>query len=144
MPDLWTSIEHLADLELYKTEKPYAVILRQCDWNESIVTNNLKFEIFDDIVVKDVRGREKEFTLDTNGFTIMHHKSSIARYETWDDVRAYKRETEESLKNWFDAEHVVTYDVKVWLNSFRTKYLTRLLMQRSFEKIKKSLTLLRT
>jgi hypothetical protein len=113
MPDISTSIEHLADLELYKTEKPYAVILRQSDWNESIVTNNLQFELHNNVVVKDIRGRENEFALDTHGFAIMHHRSSLSQFETWDDVRYYQKETQQFLTKLFDAERVVTYDVKV-------------------------------
>jgi len=113
MPDISTSVEHLADLELYKTEKPYAVILRLSDWNESIVTNNLQFKRHENIIVKDIRGKENEFTLDTQGFTILQHKSSLSQFETWDAIRSYQKETEEFLTNWFAAEQVVTYDVKL-------------------------------
>jgi len=83
MPDISTSTEHLADLELCKTEKPYAVILRLSDWNESIVINNLQFERHEHITVKDIHDNENEFTLDTQGFTVMRHKLVSQNSRPW-------------------------------------------------------------
>lgn len=114
MPDIVTSIEHLADLDLYKVEKPYNVVLSPEQWDASLPPrSNLKFERKDNIIVTDIRGQSGNYTLDTAGFTIANHTSNVLRLETKDDLLGYKNETEVFLTKWFEAERVVCWDVKV-------------------------------
>lgn len=113
MPDLITSIDFLANIPLYDTEKPYAVLVSVHD-HENTVTNNLVFEKHDGIKVTDIRGREDEFTLEKAGFQVIPYKSSIVSLETNEELHEYQRETATYLKNFFKAEFVHTWDVKVY------------------------------
>jgi len=119
MPDLRTSIVHLADLELYKTEKPYLVINSINDRDDDVATDNLAFETYEDIVVRDVRGLVGGFSLESSGFAFMQHASSLLRIETWTDIRSYQKETEEFLTRHFDAAAVYCYDLKIRKNRER-------------------------
>jgi hypothetical protein len=81
--------------------------------DDSIPTHNLEFETHNDIVVHDIRGREEEFKLEEAGFTVLHYESKLPKYETTDDFRCYQEETVDLLTDWFNAELVVTWDVRV-------------------------------
>lgn len=117
MPDLTTSINYLADLELYKTEKPYACIISPSHSTENIETSNLEFEKRPGIHVTDIRGKESEYSVESSGFVVITHQTQLITVSTWDEIHEYKRETEEVLSKWFDAEVVFCFDVKVGLIS---------------------------
>ncbi|KAJ5729082.1 uncharacterized protein N7483_003590 [Penicillium malachiteum] len=116
MPDLITSIDYLADLELYKTEKPYAVVVSPENHDESIETNNLVFESREGLTITDIRGHENDISLETSGFTVTPNKSQLSNVESWDEIRAYQKETEQFLKDWFQADSVFCFDLKLRKN----------------------------
>ncbi len=113
MPDLVTSMVHIANLELYKTEKPFVVINSIQDRNHDEATNNLVFETHEDILIRDIRGHEGEFTLECSGFVVEKTVSILIKVETWTDIRRYQKETEDFLTRYFQADAVHCYDLKV-------------------------------
>jgi len=62
--------------ELYETEKPFQIFINIPDEAEDKRTSNLVFEDVE-VAVHDVRGREKDFDLDTNGFRFLKHSSIL-------------------------------------------------------------------
>lgn len=112
MPDLIASIDHLADIPLYEEEKPY-VVLVATDRHGYHKTHNLVFETHNGIKITDVRGRDDEFTLDKTGFVVMPHRINVTDLETEDGLRQYQQETATHLKQYFHAEYVHTWEVKV-------------------------------
>jgi hypothetical protein len=114
MPALISSIDHLADIPLYKTEKPYFVMPSATDQiEEDFATSNLEFERHDNIHFSDVRGCEDEFNLETSGFQIIPHVAKNLVLDSVDQLEAYKTEIEVWLKELFGAEHIVCYETKV-------------------------------
>jgi hypothetical protein len=71
--------------------------------------------------VEDVRGQESKFTYAQHGFRYLIHHSKIDQLNIDNhDTLGYANETMELLKNEFNAERVICYDVRV---SFLTTVL---------------------
>lgn len=111
MPDMITSIDHLADLPLYQTEKPYVVVALSTQ--RDTPTNNLVFEKHDGVTITDIRGRDKEFTLETAGFEIMRHKTTVEHFDTIEGCKQYQKEMADHLKTYFEAEYVFSWQITV-------------------------------
>ncbi|EED16519.1 CmcJ-like methyltransferase, putative [Talaromyces stipitatus ATCC 10500] len=108
-----TSMYFLASNELFKSEKPYAFrfTLAEHGLPSSIPQTNMKMERRDDIIIDDIRGNEKMYTLEKNGFEVITHTSQIA-YEDYyepEKVKSYLQELEEVLKDRLKASHVQVF-----------------------------------
>jgi len=66
--------------------------------------------------VTDLRGKEKDFSLDTAGFKILHHKSLLSSFTSVEEIEVYRSETEACLEKEFEADRVFCFDVKLRLN----------------------------
>ena len=115
MPDIKASIEYLAPLTLYETEKPYLALLPPSEGYDPDTqrTDNLEYELHEDMLVTDIRGRNEEFRLEDCGFQVLSHHTKLKAVESMKDVELYKRETEEMLRKNLGVLHVTCYDVKV-------------------------------
>lgn len=116
MPKIVATVDFLADLPLYDTEKPYFYLPgkdQEID-PEDPRLNNLEFESHT-VEVEDMR-EHPELTLSTCGFTFINNTSSNLQFQTPSDVDAYKRETEELLTSHFSAVKVLTYEVRLRKN----------------------------
>ena len=117
MPSILGSIDFLADLPLYETEKPYFYLPgkdQDIDPDDPRL-NNLEFETHGNIEVQDMR-EHPDLDLSTCGFTFLSHRSTINSFEEEADVDAYKKETQELLKGHFSAAKVHTYEVRLRKN----------------------------
>ena len=135
MPDLATSIEFIADLEIYQTEKPYYVLVAAESKIDvaSTKTTNLEFESHK-VNVKDISSISHNYTLENAGFLVKKHTTSCMPIESRDAVRAYEIETQDFLRDHFKASHVVTYETRVSREPFycftRSKTILTLLQMR--------------
>lgn len=114
MPDTSATLTFLKRLDLYQHEKPffyYKLANGTQDVDEK--TDNLEFEERQKVLVRNIRGREHEFSLDTSGFQIIHNKSNIKEFKTKEDVTSYISETADTLKSLLGAEHVQCYEAQV-------------------------------
>jgi hypothetical protein len=94
---LTTSMHFLAPLDLYRSEKPYSLRFDPDDSN--VPKTNIKLERYDDIAVEDIRGREAEFDLMRDGFTILRLDSAMA----YDDFESESKIADIYLKEVADA-----------------------------------------
>lgn len=95
----------------YTYEKPF-IFESTTSYDVPTKTNTEK----DDYVVhlEDIRGQEFDYTYAEHGFRYFEHYSSIDQTNTDNhDALAYANETIELLKNEFNAERVICYDVRV-------------------------------
>ncbi|KAE9378879.1 hypothetical protein N431DRAFT_460204 [Stipitochalara longipes BDJ] len=67
--------------EQYETEKPFQIFINIPDEAEDKRTSNLVFEDIS-IAIQDVRGKEENFTLDSNGFQFVRHHSSLDCFQS--------------------------------------------------------------
>ncbi|KAK6211554.1 hypothetical protein QIS74_10818 [Colletotrichum tabaci] len=114
MPDTTATLKFLAKSKRYDTEKPYVIVsaasgpeIRDAD------KTNTESESRDGILLKDVRGREKEFKLEDQGFQVLKHASEFPRLDTIEQCDGYQKETTKLLKNIFGAtckRRVVEYE----------------------------------
>ncbi len=108
--DLKASIHFLAHNELYRTEKPYS--LRYMG-EEQVAQTNIELDKHDDIPIHDIRGWEREFSLQKQGFTISR-LSSRMQYRDYSDpgqvIAIYLHEVASHLKKLLGARHVQIYE----------------------------------
>lgn len=112
MPDITASIEYLQKLHLYETEKPYYALLAPKDGFDPDAQrlDNLEYETHSDLLIKDMRDIQP--TLASHGFQVLKHKSKALSLSTREEVGDYRHETEEMLRNQFDAVFVRTFEVR--------------------------------
>ncbi|ETI24450.1 hypothetical protein G647_03819 [Cladophialophora carrionii CBS 160.54] len=117
MPDVRTTLEYLARLPLYETEKPYLYLPGKDEGLDPNVTklDNLEYERHSGILVKDVR-QHPELNFDDCGFEFQEYPSRYQQFATAADTDRYRAETEQILKKRFNAERVMVYDIRLRKN----------------------------
>jgi len=94
----------------YSSEKPF-IFESTTSYDVPTRTNTEKDEY--DSKVEDVRGQESKFTYAEHGFRYLVHYSRIDQSNVDNhDTLGYANETMELLKNEFNAERVICYDVR--------------------------------
>lgn len=110
MEDLQASIHFLAHSEIYRTEKPYSL---RYTGEEQIAQTNIELDKHDDIPIHDIRGREREYSLEKHGFTISKLSSRML-YRDFSDpeqvIAIYLHEIASHLKRLLGARHVQIYE----------------------------------
>ena len=114
LPFQLISLEHLADLEMYASEKPY--YLSEMPSVNQPESTNLKYTLHPDTPIFDVRGFESEYTLAKNSFAFVkktfRHAESAGRGQL-EGIHAYLREIADWIKVEHGAERVICYDFRV-------------------------------
>lgn len=117
MPNITATIEYLADLPKYKTEKPYSALLSngQEFFAKGARLDNIEFT-YPECTIKDVRG-DVEFTIDKCGFQIHSQTSqNLSDFKTMEQIDVYRKEQADFLRTELGAVFVNTYDVRPRLN----------------------------
>ncbi|KAK3985471.1 hypothetical protein QBC44DRAFT_353004 [Cladorrhinum sp. PSN332] len=95
------SLNYATRLPLYETEKPYQIV---SDFPGSYQKTNIEFRRAEPEVVRDVRGREHIYALDSHGFQVIPHRSAV---RDWSDKQAiehqYLPEIQELLSQHLEA-----------------------------------------
>ncbi|KAM3086628.1 hypothetical protein ACMFMF_000574 [Clarireedia jacksonii] len=111
------NIEHLADLPLYKTEKPYGALLSNGSefFSKGYRLDNIEFTHHQHKLLNVKNDTTK--TLPKNGFQIFKQTSeTMWDIGTIEGARRHREEIAEWLKEKLDAEFVHTYDLRTRLN----------------------------
>ena len=110
MEDLKASIYFLVHSDVYRTEKPYSL---RYTGEEQLARTNIELDKHDDIPIHDIRGREREFSLEEHGFTISKLRSRML-YRDFSDleqvIAIYLLEVASHLKTLLGARHVQIYE----------------------------------
>lgn len=115
MPDISASLVFLADLPLYKDTKPYHVLVQSVEGKnpaENHKHHNLEWESHS-MTISDIRDQSDEFTVEKTGFEFATHTSKCLNFDAPTAVEEYKRETEEHLKQRFNAVYTFCYETRV-------------------------------
>ena len=108
-----TSINFLSnELSLYETEKPY-----QIKYNAApdVPVSNLRLEKQSPLTISSIRGREADFSVEKNGFTILN-LNAVPPYEDFDTpegVRSYLLAVTAALKALLGAQKVQAFQYVV-------------------------------
>ncbi|KAI1330539.1 hypothetical protein F5Y16DRAFT_408459 [Xylariaceae sp. FL0255] len=100
---------YLLDLPLYDTEKPF-IFESNISYDKKPITN-VEQDLFP-VSLENIRGREQDFGLDRHGFAFIRHSSTVDFSETTQDTVAYILENSTILKEKFNADRVICYDVR--------------------------------
>lgn len=103
--DVVTEIYHLRQDELYSSEKPYT--MRYVPKGQMKPTNVVREK--HEVIVRDLRGKEDEFSLNRSGFMVKRLGSKMT-YEDYDDpakIRdVYLQELEGVLNGLFPGSYI--------------------------------------
>ena len=98
---------------LYETEKLYEL---KYDPVGSIPRTNMKLSKWDDVEIRDIRGKKDSVSFQTDGFCLMNMSSAMA-HEDFDDIQkveaVYLQEVGEALKKTLSAKRVQIFDFTV-------------------------------
>lgn len=106
-----TSMHFLAPLDLYKNEKPYSLRFEPDD--TGLPKSNIKLERHDDIYIEDIRGREQEFSLSSDGFAIMNIHTSLTYAEFEEEPKitdVFLKEVADAVRDLTGAQHVQIFE----------------------------------
>jgi hypothetical protein len=112
--ELMVTLKFLDWQELYETEKPFQIFTNIPDEAEDKRTSNLVFEDVE-IAVHNVRGREKDFDLDANGFRFLRHVSILDDFHSQKKIEdIYLKEVEILLRKEVEGvDKVFIFDWRV-------------------------------
>lgn len=96
---------------MYDTEKPFFSTVPFTKTKDAQATMSNVKSVYKTVLLNNIRGREKQFTLDINGFEIVQKQTT---YSAWEDgpsvVSKHYPEMESLLKKHLKADKVVIYD----------------------------------
>lgn len=125
MPAVQATLEFLAKIPLYDTEKPYLYLPGKDEKLDPDQTrlDNMEYELHPDILIKDIR-EQPSLTLDKCGFEYVTHPFPCESLETRQEISKYCSEMERLLAERFQAERVVTYEHRLRKNELvrRTEF----------------------
>lgn len=102
------SVGFLRDLNLYNREKPFHLDLSKDREADSFLTN-IVHDVYDDVIVTDIRGNEGLFNLDIHGFQLAKHITSMHPHDFDEPEKiraAYFPEMASYLKTFLGAKSV--------------------------------------
>lgn len=114
MPEITANLGFLAKLDLYKTEKPYTVVPAADDERiQGANLSNVEMEWHQGVTIHDMRECKNELSLDTNGFLILDHDTQHPVLDEIAQCNAYEQETTNLLERHFQAERVISFNLRV-------------------------------
>jgi len=105
------NLRYIDDLTLYTLEKPYSCTLPFRHVNGARRSNIATSE--HQVHVRDMSKSNESFSIDLQGFEIVHYPSSINLGAAWDEETVWQKYIEECeilLKRCFGAEEVIVFD----------------------------------
>ena len=103
-----TSMHFLARDKLYEHEKPYQL---KYEAENGIPRSNLRLEKHEPIKISSIRGRERQFSMEDNGFAVLKLDREIP-YNDFSDpggIRKYLDVVSESLRKFLGADRVQVF-----------------------------------
>ncbi|KAF2105157.1 hypothetical protein BDV96DRAFT_509883 [Lophiotrema nucula] len=82
-----TTFKYTKWLPIFKIEKPFIIISNLKPKRLQYRQTNLEFEEGKPQIVQDIRGRERQFALDSHGFQVSHHNWTMDQWYSTDAVQ---------------------------------------------------------
>ena len=112
-PTTVCSFDYLSDANIYKLEKPY-YFSGPLEKDQEQSRSNLEYTTHGNISLRDLRGSEKQLSLDVHGFQLIKHIPRVSLDHPDDEqIQSYLSETADFLKDTLDVEIVITYNYRV-------------------------------
>ena len=112
--DVFATIFFLQRNEVWQTTKSYNLAFE----SDTVPPSNIKTETLNNVLVRDLRGIEHNFTFERNGFAVLEVESAMT-YKDFDDIdsikEVYCREMGQCLLDYMQAVSVQIFDVQVML-----------------------------
>ncbi|KAJ5710650.1 hypothetical protein N7488_004806 [Penicillium malachiteum] len=101
---------YLANLPKYQTEKPFSLAYTNSHLEKQV--NNLEYEEHKGIQIRDIRGFESNFNVDTDAFTIVKEPMTLNIDAGKEEELSYIRDMASVITKVFSADRVITYDIR--------------------------------
>lgn len=114
MADTFAQLGFMKPLDLYKKEKPYWLFIGKPETAPEVDVTNVVTEPVS-VPVCDVRNREADYTLETQGFQFIKHDHTFQSFEDEQLLKqVYLPQVEKTIRDVIsDAEKVLIYDWRV-------------------------------
>jgi hypothetical protein len=117
LPAVEANLLYLKWQDLYKTEKPFEIFVNIPEGSADRRPTNLVFELGEKQKIRNIRGHENDFHLDTHGFKTC---SRPICFDLWEDMNAvtsqYLPEIEQVLREEVEgADEIFVFDWQVSL-----------------------------
>ncbi len=109
------SLEYIANLDLYKTEKPYNVLCKPSEHVPTGQESNIQTQWHDDVRIEDVRSYMDHLSFREEGFRYLVHDTKLGTRFDGQDVLDDLEEMTEALRKELGAEKALCYDMRVCL-----------------------------
>lgn len=106
------SLQYIADLECFKTEKPYRINDIELDPSDNIQLTNIEFETRD-VTLLNLRSQQKQLDFDECGFKYIHFSARTTPGFEDESIIAYSNEAIELLNQHVKADTIICYDLRV-------------------------------
>ena len=110
--DVTVTAYFLPKNDLYQTVKPYSLDFE----TEDVPRSNLTAQKVEDLLIKDLRGPEKEYSFEDNGIAVMNLESTMS-YEDWNHQQkvqdVYCQELGVCVLNYLQASSIQIFDAQV-------------------------------
>ena len=118
--DVRAEVRYAVWSDLFKSEKPFEVFVGLPEDAKDCRKSNVVFENTETLV-RDVRGKEDQFTLNENGFKYCKHRTAVENFDQQDVVKEkYLPEMEAFIrKEVEDVDRVFFFDWRVSSRAFR-------------------------
>ena len=122
--DITTNLNFLRWQKLYEEEKPFQIFINLPEDAEDQRTTNLVFEKVS-LRIHDVRGRARDFSLDTNGFMYRQHTAKTTNFLDRQSIdENYLPDIQALLQQEVEgADRIVFFDWRV-CRTYLSTYLT--------------------
>jgi hypothetical protein len=114
---LSVAFEYLANLDVYKVEKPYNISDCSFDALSGSEQTNIKTVWHHNVPVEDVRGRELQLSFDKEGFEYLQHDTPLGTRFQEDLVNDDLKEMTEVVRKKCGAQKAICYDIRVRLDT---------------------------
>ena len=121
--DSQSTMHFLKEDSSFREEKPYAFQYKLS--SDDIRQSNMEMQEVKSVKIKDMRGFERKFSLEANGFTILRFDSKLQYQEFYDaeKLKVYFTELEDLLKLHLGANQVKVFRHGVrWLLNSRNYF----------------------
>lgn len=106
------NLRYIADLECFKTEKPYRINDIELEPDDNLELTNIEFEARG-AILHDLRNQPEQLDFDKCGFRYIDFAARNAPSFEDESMIAYSNEAIERLHHYVDADKILCYDLRV-------------------------------
>lgn len=106
------NLRYIADLERFRTEKPYRINDVELEPDDNIELTNIEFQT-GAAILHDLRDQQDQIDFEKCGFKYIKFSAKTTPGFEDESIKAYSNEAIQHLRHHVDAEKIICYDLRV-------------------------------